>query len=61
MAAREAEWATPPEAAAYTGYKVPTLKNWRSQGKGPDFHRQGRSIRYRYADLDRWMTSDNPK
>jgi hypothetical protein len=56
-------WATSQEAAEYLGFKLRTLANWRSQGKGPHFEKTGTGrparIRYRWADLDAWMTSDN--
>ena len=53
-------WATPQEAADYLGFSVLTLKNWRSQGKGPRFSKPGRAVRYRWTDLEAWMTSQNP-
>jgi predicted site-specific integrase-resolvase len=31
-----------------------TLSRWRQEGKGPDFHREGRTIFYRSDDVDSW-------
>lgn len=49
---------TPPlaEAAAALALGVSrgTLRNWRSQRKGPAYARLGRSIRYDAADLLAW-------
>ncbi|MGV9794428.1 helix-turn-helix domain-containing protein [Gordonia sp. NPDC003422] len=42
-------------AASYLDVSRGTLDNWRSQGRGPAYVRQGRMIRYRRADLDAWM------
>lgn len=39
------------EAAAFLGSTKATLENWRHKGCGPAYIRQGRSIRYRLADL----------
>lgn len=39
------------EAAAFLAASVKTLDLWRREGRGPAFIRQGRSIRYRLADL----------
>jgi excisionase family DNA binding protein len=32
-----------------------TLANWRPAGKGPPFVKVGRHVRYRRADVDRWV------
>lgn len=60
MAARTTSrpgWATPQQAAEYTGFKVSTLRVWRSTGKGPRFTGRGHGVRYRWADLDAYMES----
>lgn len=42
-------------AAAFLGYSVRALQNWRVRGGGPQFVRvSGRSIRYRRRDLIEW-------
>lgn len=47
----------PPSAAAeYLGTSEAMLKRWRSCGSGPRFLVWGRrTVRYRLADLDRWL------
>lgn len=42
-------------AAEFCGVARSTLRNWRSLRQGPPFLRLGRRIRYRLADLDRWL------
>lgn len=47
------------EAAEFLNYSVRTLQGWRRIGKGPKFKRLGRSIRYRYKDLQDWSEGNN--
>ncbi len=49
---------TDTEAAARLGLKVPTLRTWRSQGRGPAYVRLGRAIRYLESDLDDFLHSN---
>lgn len=43
-------------AAAYLGYTVRALQNWRVRGGGPMFFKLGaRSVRYRRRDLNLWI------
>lgn len=43
------------EAAAFLGYTIRALQNWRVRGGGPKFIKvSGRSIRYRRRDLIEW-------
>jgi predicted DNA-binding transcriptional regulator AlpA len=43
------------EAAAFLGYTVRALQNWRTRGGGPRFVKvSSRSIRYRRRDLIEW-------
>ena len=47
------------DAAAFLGYSVRALQNWRVRGGGPNFVRVSkRSVRYRRKDLIEW-TDDN--
>ena len=39
------------DAAEALTISVRTLQAWRRYGTGPDYHRIGRSVRYRPADL----------
>lgn len=44
------------EAAAFLGYTIRALQNWRLRGGGPRFVKvSGRSIRYRRRDLNDWV------
>lgn len=43
------------DAARYLGYRPITLRAWRREGRGPAYHRAGRSIRYHLDDLDAWL------
>jgi predicted DNA-binding transcriptional regulator AlpA len=46
------------EAAARLGLKVPTLRAWRAQGRGPAYIRLGRAIRYLPTDIDDFLQSN---
>lgn len=48
--------ATPAQVAAFLG-EIPekTLAEWRSQGKGPEYHKVGRYVRYDWADVRAWL------
>ncbi|WP_429649227.1 helix-turn-helix transcriptional regulator [Skermanella aerolata] len=48
---------TPLELAERLKVKPRTLQDWRSSGKGPQFVRAGRAIRYRQSDIDAWLQS----
>lgn len=52
---QERIWITTKEAAERLGFHEGTLKNWRCQGIGPKYTQIGRSVRYRVADLDKFM------
>jgi predicted DNA-binding transcriptional regulator AlpA len=34
-----------------------TVRRWRATGAGPKFSRFGRSVRYRLADIEEWITA----
>jgi len=42
------------QAAELLGLGVPTLRNWRCHGKGPNYVKFGRAVRYRVPDLLEW-------
>lgn len=48
---------SPGELAAYLAVPVQTVYGWRSKGVGPRGIRVGKHVRYRKADIDRWLTS----
>ncbi|OJX72803.1 helix-turn-helix domain-containing protein [Leifsonia sp. 71-9] len=47
---------TPQEVSDRIKFSVGTLANWRTQGKGPDYVRQGRRIRYPEEAIERFMS-----
>ncbi|WP_017584299.1 helix-turn-helix transcriptional regulator [Nocardiopsis valliformis] len=50
-------WLTEPEAAHHLRVSPDTLRRWRREGTGPDWHRAGgRLIRYRLTEVDAWVT-----
>jgi helix-turn-helix protein len=48
--------ATPAEVAQMLG-EIPehTLAQWRSKGKGPDYIKVGRHVRYRWSAVNTWL------
>lgn len=46
---------TPDELATYLQVKPTTLRDWRYKGDGPVFIRLAGHVRYRRADVDRWL------
>jgi excisionase family DNA binding protein len=51
----EPEFDKPEELAARLQVPPKTLAQWRSDGTGPPFVKIGRHVRYRRADVDRWL------
>lgn len=51
---RPERMATTEEVADYLQMPSHTLEQWRSQGKGPDYVKVGRHVRYEWADVHRW-------
>jgi excisionase family DNA binding protein len=47
------------EVAAYLGIPVGTLHNWRSQHQGPRAAKVGRSLRYRWEDVEAWLDAQS--
>ncbi len=45
----------PEQVSAYLGIPEPTLRMWRSRGKGPRYLRVGRHVRYRWTDVEAWL------
>lgn len=48
----------PEQAAEYLNQSVNTLRQWRSQGRGPAYEKRGRTIRYKLEDLDAWRNAN---
>jgi hypothetical protein len=45
------------QVAAQLHVKPGTLRKWRLLGRGPEFVRVGRSVRYRVDDVEAWLDS----
>ena len=54
----------PEEVAAFLGVPLRTIYSWRSRHEGPRGYRVGRHVRYRFDDVERWLSdrsdSDTP-
>ena len=48
-------WLTEKEVAVITGLALPTLRNQRYLRRGIPFAKIGKAVRYRYADIARFM------
>lgn len=48
-------WLTPAQVAERTGFKVRTLRNWRSLGTGPAYLKVGRLVRYDESVIEAWQ------
>ena len=46
------------ELAAMIDIKPHTLAVWRSEGKGPDYTRLGKSVFYRQMDVEEWIAAN---
>lgn len=46
---------TTAEVARLLGVSPATLERWRAAGRGPRYFRYGRTVRYRYADLEAFV------
>ncbi|MFF7313392.1 helix-turn-helix domain-containing protein [Streptomyces sp. NPDC008137] len=49
--------ATPAEVAAYLGVPAKTLYQWKYRGTGPNVHKVGRHLRYRWSEVDAWLNA----
>lgn len=47
---------TAQDVADYLGVPVATLYTWRYRGDGPPGFRVGRHLRYRWDDVEEWIT-----
>ena len=45
------------EVAKYLGVPVSTLNYWALKTTGPPFIKVGRSARYRWADVEKWLAA----
>lgn len=51
------QYLTEIQVSEFTGFALPTLRNWRFCGKGPVYYKIGRSVRYKLEDVASFMTS----
>ncbi|GAA1028007.1 hypothetical protein GCM10009557_11460 [Virgisporangium ochraceum] len=49
--------ASPAEVAEFLGVSVSTLVDWRYRRRGPAWATVGRHVRYRWSDVERWLTA----
>ncbi len=50
-------WLREPEAAKVLGFAPGTLRQWRHHGRGPVFHKVGRSVVYNLAELHQFVSA----
>jgi excisionase family DNA binding protein len=53
--------ATRAEVAEYLGVPVATLSQWAYKRMGPPYRLIGRHARYSWADVERWVASQEPQ
>lgn len=46
---------SPTELSECTDIPVQTWANWRWKGEGPPWIKLGRHVRYRWADIEKWL------
>ncbi|WP_329559623.1 helix-turn-helix domain-containing protein [Streptomyces uncialis] len=51
--------ATPADVAAHLGVPVKTLYQWKYRGMGPNVHKVGRHLRYRWSEVDMWLSAQS--
>ena len=49
---------TAAQAADFLNISIRSLQSWRVRGGGPAFLKLGRSVRYRYAELQTWLDAN---
>ena len=57
-ASRSSDVLTSEEAAAYIKQSENTLRQWRTQSRGPAYLKDQRGVRYMKKDLDSWLMSN---
>lgn len=55
----ETRLATPADLSAYLGIPQRTIDQWRWLGKGPRWSKIGRHVRYRWEDVETWVTEQS--
>ncbi|WP_017616591.1 helix-turn-helix transcriptional regulator [Nocardiopsis salina] len=49
---------SPTELSECTDIPAQTLANWRWKGEGPAWIKLGRHVRYRWADVEKWLDAN---
>lgn len=49
------------QAAHYLGYSMSTLEWYRGDGRGPEYYKTGRRVRYKKSDLDAYIEAGRVK
>lgn len=55
--ANSPSWLSPRELAEFLDIPVGTIYGWRHTGFGPPAYKYGRHVKYRLADVERWLES----
>ncbi|WP_200210891.1 helix-turn-helix transcriptional regulator [Micromonospora coerulea] len=55
MSEERRKLATAEEVSEFLGVPVTTLHQWRWKGSGPRASKVGRHLRYRWADVEKWL------
>ncbi|ANI91262.1 helix-turn-helix domain-containing protein [Dietzia timorensis] len=55
----ETQWLTEPEAAEFLRISVNALRFQRREGRGPNFYKFGKFVRYAEADLVEWARAQS--
>ncbi len=56
---RQRPLASAEEVSVHLGVPVATLYQWRHRGIGPRSCRVGRWVRYRWADVEKWLDTQS--
>ena len=51
-------WLNTPSAAEYLGFTDNTLRVWRHEGRGPNYYKVGRHVRYHRDALDAFVRGE---
>lgn len=56
----DTKWLGPKDIADELGIPIRTVYQWSTKGTGPRAAKIGRHLRYRRADLERWIEAQYP-
>lgn len=55
------EYLTEGQTGQALDVQIPTLRNWRSQGKGPDYIKIGRTVKYPIDGIQAFLKANRRK